>query len=158
MTTGSTLRHVVGGGHGDRVPTAPSGPRAVQTPSPAFTRPSPCSIAVITVTDLIRRYNESVGGVNSDTEGYHETITQVFIRTLRLSLAWTEGQGLGAAQRGAQRARGAAGLAAQLLQPRASVLGRGAARLGRAGSGGVAGKSLMPLPIAAGKAAATLAA
>jgi len=43
---------------------------------------------------LIRRYNESVGGVNSDTEGYHETITQVFIRTLRLSLARTEGQGL----------------------------------------------------------------
>ncbi|HEV2818835.1 MAG TPA: hypothetical protein VGW40_16630 [Allosphingosinicella sp.] len=37
--------------------------------------------------DLIRRYNESVGGVNSDTEGYHETITQVFIRTLRRALA-----------------------------------------------------------------------
>ena len=44
--------------------------------------------------DLIRRYNESVGGVNSDTEGYHETITQVFIRTLRVSLARTEGRGL----------------------------------------------------------------
>jgi hypothetical protein len=43
---------------------------------------------------LIRRYNESVGGVNSATEGYHETITQVFIRTLRLSLAGSEGQGL----------------------------------------------------------------
>ena len=43
---------------------------------------------------LIRRYNESVGGVNSDTEGYHETITQVFIRTLRASLAGCEGQGL----------------------------------------------------------------
>jgi len=36
--------------------------------------------------DLIRRYNVSVGGVNSETEGYHETITQVFIRTLRTSL------------------------------------------------------------------------
>jgi hypothetical protein len=44
--------------------------------------------------DLIRRYNESVGGVNSDTEGYHETITQVFIRTLRRVLAKSEGQGL----------------------------------------------------------------
>jgi len=44
--------------------------------------------------DLIRRYNESVGGVNSDTEGYHETITQVFIRTLRGGLAGSEGQGL----------------------------------------------------------------
>jgi hypothetical protein len=39
---------------------------------------------------LIRRYNESVGGVNSETEGYHETITQVFIRTLRASLAGGE--------------------------------------------------------------------
>ena len=25
--------------------------------------------------DLIRGYNESVGGVNDDTQGYHETIT-----------------------------------------------------------------------------------
>jgi hypothetical protein len=44
--------------------------------------------------DLIRRYNESVGGVNSDSEGYHETITQVFIRTLRRKLAESEGEGL----------------------------------------------------------------
>jgi hypothetical protein len=38
---------------------------------------------------LIRRYNESVGGVNSDTEGYHETITQCFIRGVRGFLART---------------------------------------------------------------------
>ena len=44
--------------------------------------------------DLIRRYNESVGGVNSETDGYHETITQVFIRTLRRALAEGEGRGL----------------------------------------------------------------
>ena len=37
--------------------------------------------------DLIRRYNESVGGVNSDTEGYHETITRVFLHSVRLFLA-----------------------------------------------------------------------
>jgi hypothetical protein len=36
---------------------------------------------------LIRRYNESVGGVNSDTEGYHETITRLFLHGVRLSLA-----------------------------------------------------------------------
>jgi hypothetical protein len=40
--------------------------------------------------DLIRRYNESVGGVNSDTEGYHETITQCFIRAVRLYLGRTD--------------------------------------------------------------------
>jgi hypothetical protein len=44
--------------------------------------------------DLIRRYNESVGGVNSDTEGYHETITQVSIRGVRAALAQSEGRGL----------------------------------------------------------------
>jgi hypothetical protein len=32
---------------------------------------------------LIRRYNEAVGGVNSDTAGYHETITQASIRAAR---------------------------------------------------------------------------
>jgi len=36
---------------------------------------------------LIRRYNESVGGVNSDAEGYHETITRVFLHGVRLFLA-----------------------------------------------------------------------
>ena len=36
---------------------------------------------------LIRRFNERVGGVNSDTEGYHETITRVFLHGVRLFLA-----------------------------------------------------------------------
>ena len=36
---------------------------------------------------LIRRYNESAGGVNSDSEGYHETITRVFLHGVRLFLA-----------------------------------------------------------------------
>lgn len=35
---------------------------------------------------LIRRYNESVGGVNSNSEGYHETITRSFLRGVRLFL------------------------------------------------------------------------
>jgi len=36
--------------------------------------------------DIIRRFNESVGGVNSDTEGYHDTITRVFLRGVRMFL------------------------------------------------------------------------
>ncbi len=36
---------------------------------------------------LIRRYNESVGGVNSDSSGYHETITQGSLRMARRLLA-----------------------------------------------------------------------
>ena len=39
------------------------------------------------IPDIIRRYNESVGGVNSDTDGYHDTITRVFLRGVRLFLA-----------------------------------------------------------------------
>lgn len=36
---------------------------------------------------LIRRFNESVGGVNSDSEGYHHTITRAFLHGIRLFLA-----------------------------------------------------------------------
>jgi len=36
---------------------------------------------------IIRRYNESAGGVNDDTQGYHETITRVFLHGVRLFLA-----------------------------------------------------------------------
>lgn len=36
---------------------------------------------------LIRRFNESVGGVNSDSEGYHETITRVYLHGIRLFLS-----------------------------------------------------------------------
>ena len=36
---------------------------------------------------IIRAYNESFGGVNDDTQGYHETITRVFLHGVRLFLA-----------------------------------------------------------------------
>lgn len=35
---------------------------------------------------IIRSYNESVGGVNDDTQGYHETITRLFLHGVRLFL------------------------------------------------------------------------
>lgn len=35
---------------------------------------------------LIRRFNESVGGVNDDTQGYHDTITRVYLAGIRLFL------------------------------------------------------------------------
>ena len=38
------------------------------------------------IRSIISRYNESVGGVNSDTEGYHDTITRAFLRGIRLFL------------------------------------------------------------------------
>jgi len=41
----------------------------------------------VALPPMIRAYNASVGGVNSDTEGYHETITQISIRAARAFLA-----------------------------------------------------------------------
>jgi hypothetical protein len=43
---------------------------------------------------IIRSYNESVGGVNDETQGYHETITQVSIRAVRRALGRSGGRGL----------------------------------------------------------------
>jgi hypothetical protein len=40
-----------------------------------------------TIGDLIRRYNAASGGVNSDTEGYHETITRASLHMAGLALA-----------------------------------------------------------------------
>jgi len=39
---------------------------------------------------IIRCFNESVGGVNDDTQGYHETITRVFLHGVRLFLSEAE--------------------------------------------------------------------
>lgn len=39
--------------------------------------------------DIIRRYNVSVGGVNDDHQGYHETLTQLYIAGVR---AWNHGE------------------------------------------------------------------
>jgi hypothetical protein len=36
---------------------------------------------------IISAYNEAAGGVNDDTQGYHETITQCFVRAVSVFLA-----------------------------------------------------------------------
>ena len=36
---------------------------------------------------IISAYNEAVGGVNDDSQGYHETITQVYIAGVKANLA-----------------------------------------------------------------------
>lgn len=45
------------------------------------------------IPNIIRRYNESFGGVNNDKEGYHETITRVFLHGVRLFLS-SAGEGM----------------------------------------------------------------
>jgi hypothetical protein len=40
---------------------------------------------------LIRRYNKSVGGVNTNSAGYHETITRVFLHGVRFFLSEADG-------------------------------------------------------------------
>ncbi len=39
---------------------------------------------------LISSYNESVGGTNSDSEGYHETITRAYLHGVRWFLGMTD--------------------------------------------------------------------
>ena len=48
-------------------------------------RHDPARAAVI--GDLIRHYNAASGGVNSDSEGYHETITRASLHMAGLALA-----------------------------------------------------------------------
>jgi hypothetical protein len=43
---------------------------------------------------FIRAYNAATGGVNSNTEGYHETITQASLRATRSFLGGFSGRGL----------------------------------------------------------------
>ncbi|QNQ11242.1 hypothetical protein [Sphingomonas alpina] len=39
------------------------------------------------IAAIISAYNESVGGVNDDTQGYHDTITRCFVAGIRLHLS-----------------------------------------------------------------------
>jgi len=48
------------------------------------------------IGDIIRRFNESVGGVNDDTQGYHDSITRAYVAGVRLFLAGTAETGLAA--------------------------------------------------------------
>lgn len=41
---------------------------------------------------IISSYNEAVGGVNDDTQGYHETITQVYIAGVKAHLTEVGGE------------------------------------------------------------------
>ncbi len=43
---------------------------------------------------IIRSYNAAVGGVNDDTQGYHETLTQLYIKGTRLFLGQLDGEDL----------------------------------------------------------------
>ncbi|HCF25577.1 MULTISPECIES: hypothetical protein [unclassified Novosphingobium] len=43
---------------------------------------------------IIRSYNEAVGGVNDDSQGYHETLTQLYIRGIKAFLSSTNDTGL----------------------------------------------------------------
>ncbi|MDQ0251276.1 hypothetical protein J2W22_003340 [Sphingomonas kyeonggiensis] len=46
------------------------------------------------IAGLISRFNESVGGVNDDKGGYHDTITRAYVAGVRLFLSQTEETGL----------------------------------------------------------------
>ena len=43
---------------------------------------------------IIRRFNASVGGINDDKQGYHDSITRAYVAGVRLFLSETAGTGL----------------------------------------------------------------
>ncbi len=45
---------------------------------------------------IIRRFNESVGGVNDDSQGYHDSITRAYVAGVRMFVAETRETGLAA--------------------------------------------------------------
>ncbi|WP_447932114.1 hypothetical protein [Sphingopyxis fribergensis] len=48
------------------------------------------------IATIISRFNESVGGVNDDTQGYHDSITRAYVAGVRLFLSETDETGLAA--------------------------------------------------------------
>ncbi|HMQ20759.1 MAG TPA: hypothetical protein PKC77_16520, partial [Sphingopyxis sp.] len=46
------------------------------------------------IATIISRFNESVGGVNDDAQGYHDTITHAYVAGVRLFLSQTSETGL----------------------------------------------------------------
>lgn len=48
------------------------------------------------IAGIIRRFNESVGGVNDDRQGYHDSITRAYVAGVRLFLSGTGEAGLAA--------------------------------------------------------------
>lgn len=48
----------------------------------------------VEIAGIIRRFNESVGGVNDDTQGYHDSITRAYVAGVRLFLSETDKEGL----------------------------------------------------------------
>ncbi|SKB52860.1 hypothetical protein [Sphingopyxis flava] len=46
------------------------------------------------IAGLIRRFNESVGGINDDQNGYHDSITRAFVAGVRQFLSETPETGL----------------------------------------------------------------
>jgi hypothetical protein len=80
------------------------------------------------IAGIISRFNESVGGVNDDKGGYHDTITRAYVAGVRLFLRAHSRRRLADRVNALLLADGPARLAARLLQPRAAVLGGGAPR------------------------------
>ncbi len=98
---------------GDRVTDAMvarihNGVRGRTLPKPEWTHPAHLVFATAILAHkglqeaerdapaLIRAYNESVGGVNDDTQGYHHTITLFFLRAIDAFYAQSADEGPGA--------------------------------------------------------------
>ena len=81
------------------------------------------------VPPTIRAFNEAVGGANTDTSGYHETITQASIRAARAFLRENPNRTSLDMQRADGLSAWQFGVAAALLVARQAVFSRSSTRL-----------------------------
>ncbi len=79
---------------------------------------------------LIRAYNEATGVHNTDSTGYHETITLASLRAARAWLVHDLTHHCMSAERAVGHGIRTLGLVARLLVEAGVVLGRGATRVG----------------------------
>ena len=111
---------------------ARNGPtRRISAPRPILCCTEPDIDLDAELPGIIRRFNESVGGVNSDTQGYHETITRTYVAGVRLFLSETDETVWPNASTRCCFRTWAAATGRCASKSRAAVLGAGAARISR---------------------------
>ncbi|WP_338114825.1 hypothetical protein [Novosphingobium olei] len=141
FTSDAAVRHVAGGLLAATLPKQEWTHEAHLAACLCLLREHPDVVLERDLPGVIRTYNEAVGGQNTDSAGYHETLTQLYIRGVRAFAAtMPAGHPAGrCGQRPPRQRDRPARLAALLLFQGPPVQRRSPPRLGGTGSrhGGV---------------------
>lgn len=91
-----TVAHIFGGVTGRTLPRPEWTHPAHLVFATALLSERGLAAAEAAAPSFIRAYNESVGGVNDDTQGYHHTITLLFLRHIGVFLTPYANESIGA--------------------------------------------------------------